>query len=205
MAGPYLIFDFDGVIGDTLSVTTAATAHVDGISLDAAAASNLKYASEKPNHTRDHSLSQQQLQAIYKWTSDFGQFVHESQFALFDDFVHIIEDLWTTYKAIVSSGSQRYVLPALADTKINPTHILAYENHHSKEEKIETICADWGVTPADVYYFTDTLADVYELQTIITKEHLIGVSWGFCGYDLLARELEDAFILKKPQDIHSVL
>jgi phosphoserine phosphatase len=50
---------------------------------------------------------------------------------------------------------------------------LAFEDHHSKEEKIEQICRDRGVDVSEVYYFTDTKADVYELQDMIAKNKLI--------------------------------
>jgi phosphoglycolate phosphatase-like HAD superfamily hydrolase len=197
----YLIFDFDGVIGDTQTASYEATAEVDGRSIEDAAAENMRYSSEKPNHTRDHTLTDEELQAGYQWTRDFGKHMLESNFSLFTDFVAEIESLQTEHKAVVSSGSQLYVIPAMAKTNIQPTHILAYENHHSKEEKIETICKDWGVGASDVYYFTDTLADVYELQNMIAKDKLIGVSWGYCGKELLLRELDEAHLLDKPGDI----
>ena len=52
-------------------------------------------------------------------------------------FIEISENINSKHKAVVSSGSQLYVIPSVAQTNINPTHILAFENHHSKEEKIQ--------------------------------------------------------------------
>ncbi len=202
----YLIFDFDGVIGDTWDVAVAT--HVQYGSeptREAAIAEMHRYFNTRPHHTRTHTLTPEQMAAEYKWTSEFGKIMHELGFGLFDEFVKEIEALDTPYKAIVSSGSQNYVLPALAKTNINPTHILAFEDHHSKEEKIETICTDWGVTPKDVYYFTDSLADVYELQHFIAPDKLIGVAWGFCGREQLLKELQPEYILEKPSDITRVL
>lgn len=206
MSEPYLIFDFDGVIADTKQSAAEVIAKNDGVSVEEAMRESVVgYASRKPSHTRGHSLSPAELHEIYEWTVSYGTALHEHGFPLFQDFVSEIESIPTTYKAIVSSGSQQYVIPALEQTKINPTHILAYENHHSKEEKIELICTDWGVTSADVFYFTDTLADVYELQNMIAPDKLIGVAWGFCGFDLLAKELSHEYILKKPSDIHHII
>ncbi len=201
----YLIFDFDGVIGDTRQASAEATAKVNGVDVATALRTNLEYASKKPNHTRDHTLSEAELHSIYEWTVRFGEHMKESNFALFEAFVAEIVALSTPYKAIVSSGSQRYVIPAVEQTLINPTHILAYEDHHSKEEKIELICTDWGVTQSEVFYFTDTLADVYELQGFIHPSRLIGVGWGYCGKAALQMVLEDAYILDEPSDIHRVL
>ena len=201
----YLIFDFDGVIGDTKKASAQATAIVNGMSYEDALADNMQYASHKPNHTRSHSLSEEEMKNLYDWTVAFGTFMKESHFPLFTDFVKEIEDINSKHKAVVSSGSQLYVIPSVAQTNINPTHILAFENHHSKEEKIETICRDWGVSIQDVFYFTDTLADVYELKDCIAKDKLIGVSWGYCGKDLLLKELEDKNILNVPSDIKQIL
>jgi phosphoglycolate phosphatase-like HAD superfamily hydrolase len=201
----YLIFDFDGVIGDTREASAKATALVDGTDVETAMANNLAYASNKPRHVRNHTLTESEMHKIYTWTQQFGKAMHEGGFPLFSEFVDAIEALPTPHKAIVSSGSQQYVIPALATTTINPTHILAYEDHHSKEEKIELICADWGVSPKDVYYFTDTLADVYELQDMISEDKLIGVAWGYCGRDALLEVLKPERILDAASDLSTVL
>jgi len=200
----YFIFDFDGVIGDTQEASANATMVVDGRTYEDAWAENLRYSSEKPNHTRNHTLTDAQLKAVYDWTVQFGAIMRDSHFPLFTDFVKEIEAIDTKFKAVVSSGSQLYVIPAIAKTNINPTHILAYENHHSKEEKIETICKDWGVEVSEVYYFTDTLADVYELQNFIAPNKLIGVSWGYCGKEALTTQLEEKYILDKAEHLSKV-
>jgi len=183
----------------------AAVANIENTSLEAASARNLRYASEKPNHTRDHTLTKEEMHEAYVWTVAFGKHMKESNFSLFEDFVKEVESIKTPHKAVVSSGSQQYIIPALAKTTIEPTHILGYENHHSKEEKIESICADWGVQASEVYYFTDTLADVYELQNMISKDKLIGVSWGYCGKETLASVLDAKYILDSAADIHKVM
>lgn len=200
----HLIFDFDCVIGDTKDASARATAKVDNVDVETAFQSNQKYAHNKPRHVRNHTLTDEEMSHIYNWTSQFGELMKASNFPLFSDFVDAIEKIETSHKAVVSSGSQKYVIPSLAKTKINPTHILAYEDHHSKEDKIETICKDWGVSIADVFYFTDTLADIYELKDMITPGKLIAVSWGYCKYDVLAKELPEKYILKTPQDIHKI-
>ncbi len=201
----YLIFDFDGVIGDTKIAAAHATAAVSGMSYEDALADNMRYASNKPEHTRDHTLTDAEMKAVYDWTVSFGERMRDSHFELFTEFVSEIEKLPVKYKAVVSSGSQQYVIPALAKTNINPTHILAYENHHSKEEKIEAVCHDWGIDTKDVYYFTDTLADVYELKNFIDADKLIGVAWGYCGKAELSKELSEKNILTYPSDLSQLL
>lgn len=201
----HLIFDFDGVLGDTQAQSARATAHIQHISYEEACAQNLAYSSQKPNHTRNHSLSPEALAAQQDWTDRFGDAMHAQGTELFTEFVSIVEALPTPHKAVVSSGSPRYIIPALSKTTIHPTHTLTYDDHHSKEEKIERIAADWGVPVSAVHYFTDTLADVFELRDLLAVEKLIGVGWGYCGATALTTVLDPKYILEEPADIHRVL
>lgn len=202
----YLIFDFDGVIGDTWEA--AIGAHLERRTKPtrelAIEEMNL-YFNRRPHHTRTHTLTPEELIREYEWTTLFGEVMHKIGFKLFDDFVKEIEAIETPYKAIVSSGSHKYVIPALQRTNINPTHVLAFEDHHSKEEKIEMICRDWNVSIKDVYYFTDSLADVYELQDFISPDKLIGVTWGFSGKENLLKELKEEHILESPAQFNNIL
>lgn len=198
---PYLIFDFDGVIGDTWECVIASHLKYGSQASRAEAITGMNlYFNSKPNHTRGHTKTPEQMAATTKWTSEFGSIMHELGFELFTEFVQIIERIPTSYKAIVSSGSQKYVVPALANTAIRPTHILAFEDHHSKEDKIEAICRDWAVDVAEVYYITDSLADVYELENFVTPGKLLGVAWGFSGKENLLRKLPSEYIVDTPTD-----
>jgi hypothetical protein len=133
----YLIFDFDGVIGDTWDTSIAT--HLEYKSepnYEAAVAEMHRYFNTKPHHTRSHSLTPKELEEEYNWTAGFGAIMHKTGFPLFTEFVAEIEKIDTPFKAIVSSGSKNYVVPAIAKTNINPTHTLTFEDHHSKEEKL---------------------------------------------------------------------
>jgi len=202
----YLLFDFDGVIGNTWDVFLEALIHNDEFKTkeEAVAAVNTYFAN-KPNHSKAHSLSKEELHKMSQQRIATGTFINENGFELFDDFVKEIEKFETKHKAIVSTGSLVYLEPALARTNIRPTHILGFEDHHSKEEKINQICNDWKCNIEDVYYFTDSLADVLELKDHIAKDKLIGVSWGFCSKEQLLSELAEECILDTAADMSEVL
>lgn len=206
MAKPYLIFDFDGVLGDTWDVLIKGLVHNGEYNThdDAVSAMN-HYFSTKPNHTRVHALTEEELEIKRNERIKNGHYLNEVGFGLFGDFVDEVEQIPTPFKAIVSSGTQGYIIPAIAKTAINPTHVLAFEDHHSKEEKIEHICRDWDVDLEEVFYFTDSLADVYELENFIAQSKLIGVSWGFCTKTQLLTKLPEDQILDEPEDIHVIL
>ncbi len=198
-----LIFDFDGVIGDTfeanLSARIGAGKHPNR---ESALKEMTEYFDRKPHHTRDTVLSEEKLKEIKKWVTDHGEHISKVGFELFELFVAEVLLLKNVRMAIVSSGSMNYIKEPLSKTKLAFTHILTFEDHHSKEEKIEWICKDWGVTTKDVYYFTDSVADVYELENFIEKNKLIGCAWGYSGYEKLSALLPKELILKNWDDIH---
>ncbi|MCA9354592.1 MAG: HAD hydrolase-like protein [Candidatus Kaiserbacteria bacterium] len=201
----YLIFDFDGVLGNTWNaVIHGIVASGREPDTESAIENARRYASKRPFHSKELTLSDEKLAAEYEWIRSFGKIVHDHGFTLFDDLVQEILKLEDAKIAVVSSGSQNYVLPALQTTKLQPTHILAFEDHHSKEEKVALVCRDWGIPIEDVYYFTDTLADVYELKDLIAPDKLIGVSWGYCAKEQLLTELPENNILNTPQDLPSL-
>lgn len=197
-----LILDFDGVLGNTYEAGIDVRMKLNNIPTREAAIIDLEnYFTKIPNHTRNHTLSDEELKKQYSWVSQYGELLHQKGFPLFEDFLAVLSTLTNTRKAVVSSGSQLYVLPALINTDLEFTHILAYEDHHSKEEKIELVCKDWGVQISDVFYFTDTLADVYELKNFISPDKLLGVSWGYCTKEQLLQELPVTSILNTPEDL----
>ncbi|MEZ4195504.1 MAG: HAD hydrolase-like protein [Candidatus Paceibacterota bacterium] len=201
---PNLIFDFDGVLADTYEVTKGTQTKMN-VGNSEAFIDFDEYIIKKPNHTKNHTLTTEEMKKLVSRVNEFGTFVHQSGFVLFDDFVQEIKKLKVTNQAVVSSGSQIYILPALAKSGLELTHVLAFEDHHSKEEKIELICRDWGIEVSETYYFTDTLADVYELQNFIHPDKLIGVAWGYCSKEQLLTELKPENILNSPADLPKLL
>jgi leucyl-tRNA synthetase len=200
----YLIFDFDGVLGDTYKNTVYAHSVMYGSSLKEAERKMMEYFSNIPNHTRSSIRTPEQIRKDLDFSEKFGKILADSEVKLFTKFIKEIKKYKNTKIAIVSSGSKQYVEPAVKRTGLKPTHILAFEDHHSKEEKIENVCKDWGVKVEDVYYFTDTKADVYELQNTLQADKLIGCAWGYSGFDDLKQVLAEKNILKDFKDIHRI-
>lgn len=204
MASKPLIFDFDGVLGDTYEVAVQALVRCGHFPDEAAARAHVtEYTTTKPNHVRGGVWSDEEIAARNAWVVTLGETIEELGVRLFDDFVEEVKKL-DAQIAVVSSGAEVYLVPAMVRSGLAPTHVLGFSDHHSKEEKIERIARDWNVPLSDLFYFTDSLADVYELRNLIAPEKLIGCGWGFCGAEVLARELEAPYILKDPKDIHAL-
>ncbi len=202
----YLIFDFDGVLGDTWDADKEAKILM-GEASDVAEATKttIDHFNKKPEDVREHVLSPKQEEQRLKWIRTYGKHLLDMGFDLFDEFVKEIKKTKNTSLAVVSSGSSQYVVPALKKSGIKFDHILTYEDHRSKEEKIEKVCKEWGVSVKDVYYFTDTKADVYELENLLDRQKIIGCAWGYQGYEILAEILPKGQILKGFKDIHQIL
>jgi len=200
-----LIFDFDGVIGDSFeSVIQALVAMGHEVDLDAAREHVLNYARTKPIHTRDHSLTPEALSDEYAWVGRLGEVMKAMNIPLFEAFVQEILRIPNARIAVVSSGSESYIKPAIGRTTLKPTHILGFENHHSKEEKIEIIAKDWNVSVDEVYYFTDTKADYFELENHLDRNKLFGCSWGYLGKEELLTVMQPAQVLENFVDIHRI-
>jgi FMN phosphatase YigB (HAD superfamily) len=200
----YLIFDFDGVLGDTWEATVNVKAEMEGLAYQESLEHTLAYF-DKPSHTRSHNLTQEQIDRKTSWVRDFASRMIERDFPLFDDFINEIKAAGFEKAAVVSSGGLAYVEPKVKLMNMDFTHTLTFEDHHSKEEKVEWVCADWGVDLSQVYYFTDTTTDVIELREILDNSKIIGCSWGFQGYDKLREVLPENQILKEFADIHTVI
>ncbi|OGH91935.1 MAG: hypothetical protein A2534_00390 [Candidatus Magasanikbacteria bacterium RIFOXYD2_FULL_39_9] len=198
----YLIFDFDGVIGNTFEACAKAQMVIDNKSKEEAVEAMTRYFSSKPNHAKGHSLTEIEMVAKLDWTRRFGEEMAKLEYSLFSKFNKEIKNIPNTKVAIISAGSGLYIRNRIEETGLNPSHVLTFEDHHSKEEKIEQVCKDWGVSMKDVYYFTDSKADVYELEDCLDRKKIIGCAWGYCGYDLLRELLPENQVLKNPEDIH---
>lgn len=198
-----IIFDFDGVLGDTDDLFARFYMSTEP---------NLKYEEAlkrtqsyflTTTHSHRDNPTQEHLDTKAKWLAEFMEFARQEQLLpvpLFNRFIDILIDLNIPNKAVVSSGTNEYIIPALNTTKLNPSHILGFEDHHSKEEKIAIVCKDWGINPKDTIYFTDTISDVIEVRDMVGI--VIGCAWGTHNHPLLSRVLPEQQILDNFEDIY---
>ena len=199
----HIIIDFDGVVGDTFEAGNHAKVEMDGITYEEAAKWTFEHAYNKPTHAR--GVSPEKVKSGAEWIERFGNAMLNQDLKLFDGFVNELAKLENTKIAFVSSGSRKYINKMLSESVLKPTHILAYEDHHSKEEKVETVCGDWGISVTEAYYLTDAKNDVYELENTMDKKKIFGCDWGYIGFDALAEVLPNDQIMKEFTDIHVLL
>ncbi|MBP9749065.1 leucine--tRNA ligase, partial [Patescibacteria group bacterium] len=201
----YAIFDFDGVLGNTFEAGMQAFVDMgEKPSLAEAKESMIAYARKKPNHVRNHTMTPEQLAHTYQWTERYGKLMEQNDLPLFENFIDEILQIPNIQIGVVSSGSELYVKPAMEKSRLTPSHIFGFEEHYSKEEKIERICKAWSISVKDVWYFTDTKADVLELSDLLDTQHIIGCAWGYLGKEELEEALPREQVLENFSDIHRV-
>ncbi len=199
----YLIFDFDGVLGDTFAARNKALKEMEQKSTAGDILTGDAYLTKSP-HTRDANISDESLQRMRTWARAFGDLLVEYDFGLFTEFIDEISRIQNAKRAIVSSGSIIYIKPKIEETELEMSHVLSFEDHHSKEEKVEQVCKDWNVSVKDIYFFTDTISDVKELENLLDRNKIYGCAWGYQGYDKLATVLDREHILKNFSDIQKI-
>jgi phosphoserine phosphatase len=199
----HLIFDFDGVLGDTFESRNKVLQELEGKSREEVILSGNQYFT-KSNHTRAAKLSAETLSDMRAWVKRFAELLQKYDFPLFTAFIQEIAKIKNTKLAIVSSGSIIYIQPKIKESGLTFTHVLSFEDHHSKEEKVEQICKDWGVSVKNIYFFTDTISDVVELENLVDRNKIYGCAWGYQGYEKLATVLDGNHIFKEYTDIRKV-
>jgi small GTP-binding protein len=197
----HLIFDFDGVLGDTLESLLQAHVVYENVSYEQATENMIKYFS-KTQHAKKDKINETEMIAQKDEFHDIFTPIALEFSELFEEFIEAVLNLKNVRKAVVTSNTNDIVLPLLGDLAEEFEFILDYHDHLSKETKIEQICKEWGVSEKDAYYFTDTIADVVELDQYMDPTKILGCSWGFLGKEKLQTVLPDNQILDNFDDIY---
>lgn len=202
----YLIFDFDGVLADSFEACIQVRLRINTArSRQEAIQQVQKYSNNPVDHAKNHTMTDVQMSDRKIFLKKWWDLQLTIWFPLFDGFIKEIKKLDDVKMSVVSSNSVRLLHAYLDVLWLSMTHMLWFEDHHSKEEKIEYICRDRWIDISQVYYFTDTKADVYELKDMVSKDKLIGCSRGFSWYDALAEVLLPQYIMRDFTDIHKYM
>ena len=200
----YLIFDFDGVIADSIGAVAKfehQTVH-NQLTLEEVL-EKLKTNDESSNFL--HPITDTvKIEHRKKFIIDASKYLLNQEIPLFLDFLKQIHEIKNTKLAIVTSNSRELVEHLLKDIEHNFEYILGAEDDYLKSDKIQFICNKWGIKIEDIIYFTDTQRDVYQLENYISKNQIYGCAWGWHGYERLAKVLPEKNILKNFADIHKI-
>ncbi|MCA9364628.1 MAG: HAD family hydrolase [Candidatus Moranbacteria bacterium] len=199
-----IIFDFDGVLGDSYDACHYASCILDNLTPEDCHRSLQRYFST-PHFSRSRTFTPEYLSERQEWMREFEKHQIEKGFSLFDGFINEVSTISDARFSIVTSGSKGYITPLLKPVSLSFSHILDFFDHHSKETKVEMICQDWRICPKEVYYVTDTQSDVLELREIMDPAKIIGCAWGYQGYDALQEVLPSRQIMQDFSDVHMMI
>lgn len=197
----HIILDFDGVLGDTWHAYVQAYSEINNISLDEASELIL----DESKESLKSKTNQDNIQVSLDKISVANKRITEIGFNLFIDFIEELKKIPNAIFAVVSTSTREHLLEnALTKCDIDFTHVLGLEDDVSKEVKVNLIAREWLVSPKDVYFFTDTVADVLELNEALDPTKIYGCSWGWHGTERLKTVLSDSQILKSFEEIHLI-
>jgi small GTP-binding protein len=195
----HLIFDFDGVLGDTWESMIQTNMRIYNRTREQAEEEGLKYFS-KTQHAKTDIINKAKMIEEKDRFSD--EHIHDAikYGEIFEGFIEEIKKVENAKLAIVTSNRKDIIEPLLNKIDLKFDYILDYKDSLSKEEKVEKICKNWKIADNDAYYFTDTVSDVVELQDFMNPSKIIGCSWGFLGFEKLREVLPKKQILKDFND-----
>jgi phosphoglycolate phosphatase-like HAD superfamily hydrolase len=208
----YLIFDFDGVIADSLDSMAYGmkrawpqfrffpSLFIRKVIIDFV---------NKPVHSRRQNVTEQTRATIIKDYQHIAKvLIAQGRTKVFEGFVAEIREFIKINNcklAIVSSGSEIYIENVLHNVHLPFEYVYGAETSLSKEHKVEMVCQNWNIDLKQCLYFTDSKTDVIELNHILDLKQIIGCSWGWQGYNKLKEILPENQILKEFIEFRNVL
>jgi phosphoglycolate phosphatase len=191
-----IIFDFDGVLVDTLDVNFSINKSADpSITLE-------KYIAHFEGNIYD-AVKLGKKKAIPDFFKHYN--LKTRRLTVPEEIKNVLKNLSHNFQlAIVSSTPSASIKTILsregADTYFKD--ILGQETHTSKVVKIKMLLQKYNVDPMDAVYVTDTTGDVREARECDVRS--VAVTWGFHTKETL-QKVNPAFIVDNPEELMSAI
>ena len=200
MIKKHLLFDFDGVIVDSLSV---AYRLIEGMNPGLSLEEMLLLYEGNVREEFDKTLEEPKARTL---VFDRDKFYPQYMETILSDgpiqgISKMLRDLSKTHElSIVSSSESGPIEQFLKEFSIRQHFgdILGGDKEPSKIRKIEMVCEKHGSTPTDCLFITDTLGDIREAREAGTSS--IGVSWGYHSVETLQMD-SPTVIVNHPDEI----
>lgn len=191
-----IIFDFDGVLGNTYELN---------FSISKEFYPEITEQDFKDHHNgnvfEQHKIPFMEADIKPYFTRQKAQFTKAHLFPL----KKVLVALSKTYKLfVVSSTMDESVLYFL---QLDNYHtyfekILGATTHRSKSAKFHMIFEEYSLTPAECLFVTDTIGDILEANKVGVRT--IAVSWGYHGEELLIKYNPVAIVHDEKELLQSI-
>lgn len=203
-----LIFDFDGVLADTLiPISKAYKAEFDDQRTIEEIQQEIFVAHHKEAFlARSHAKNDpQELKEKLSFIKKMNKRLIDFDFEMFTMMFAEMQKIPNARFAIVSSATEKMIQSKILECGVKFDLILGCDTSLSKVEKIQMVLDKWEIQPEDSYYITDTISDVIELKDFVGINRIIGASWGWHGFELLKTVLPEHQIMNEPFEIHRII
>lgn len=203
-----LIFDFNGVLADTL--VTASKAYkeifdspksIEEIQQEIFIGHHKEAFLAKIHSKNDPVEIKERTNFIHSTNAKMSEIGFGMFHAMFDEMRNIPEARF----AIVSTATEKMIRNAVVNCGIKFDMILGCDTSLSKEVKVQMVLDMWEIPAEESYYITDTVSDVIELQDMLGINRIIGCSWGWHGFEMLKTVLPIEQIMDEPYEIHRII
>lgn len=183
-----LVFDFDGVIGNTFDISVQAIAKFTLLSPEAGKKILLRDGMK--NHS-DNFLSGL-VKDIY--FARFLKFIENKKDLLFQERIAELEN-FSIQKAIITRSDSKVCKHILSEYQNLFEVILGRKEARTKTKGLEILINKYGFEKEKIIFITDTVGDILEISKTLKIEQIYGVTWGFHSRDLLKQYLPASQII----------
>ena len=197
-----LIFDYDGVIFDTVKIAWG----IVKIVCDKYCKRNIKTKKEFLDIYKRNFYAEMELRGVTdldmeKLKKDSIEILKKKHPKPFKNITETIKKLSKKYKlAVVSSNYTDVMKHALKEAGILNSFklIIGAEHEEHKTKKIKLCLKRFNIKPSEAIFVTDTVGDIKEAKKVKLKT--MAVKWGFHKKDKLLKADPD-FLVEKPKQM----
>jgi len=167
----HLIFDFDGVVADTFDMNWALTQeHDETATVD-------DFITHHDGNVFEEPRIKFKPERVEEFYSEYQKRLTPSHTKKAADPLRRLGAQYQLY--VVSSNGERAIKAVLEQTGLAPLfmRIMGAETHESKVEKFKMLMKEYGVTPENALFISDTLGDIKEAHKVGLRT--IAVTFGY--------------------------
>jgi phosphoglycolate phosphatase len=199
------LFDFDGVLADSLDLYSEAVARcLERIGTPIVKNRDDYLALFDGNFYESMAARGVDLAAFAEAAKEIMPGIDYDAMRPFDGLLPVLESLQKDHLlAVISSNGSRTIRRMLERFGFHPyfEEVLGSDFLFSKKEKIDHALAKYGIPPKRTFYIGDTTGDILEARAAGVRT--VAVTWGWHSRERLAAAHPD-FLVAKPQDLLSV-